>query len=115
MAVIEEIVGDGVEPGHYWFKCQGCGQRHTVQTKTGSLGTPWGFNGNVDRPTFTPSVLVRWGKHADPKWQAPDGQDHWSGICHFYVRNGFQEFLTDCTHALAGRTVVMPEIEDNKH
>jgi hypothetical protein len=37
----------------YW--CQGCNCTHTIKTK--GVGA-WGWNGDVEKPTFTPSVLV---------------------------------------------------------
>lgn len=68
-------------------------------------GKPWGFNGNLELPTFTPSVLGRWDE-----WQG-DGVPAKSHVCHSFVRNGRIEFLGDCTHALAGQTVDLPDIE----
>lgn len=32
--------------------------------------------------------------------------------CHSYVRNGHVEFLSDCTHELAGQTVELPDLPD---
>lgn len=62
----------------------------------------WSFNGDFDRPVFGPSVL-----NARNKRQY---------VCHSFVGcNGAQPgqiiFLGDCTHALAGQTVDLPEIE----
>lgn len=30
--------------------------------------------------------------------------------CHSFVRDGQIEFLSDCTHALAGKTVSLPAV-----
>lgn len=64
----------------------------------------WSFNGDLDRPTFGPSVLSKFkqymGQELPPK-------EH---ICHSYVRDGRIQFLPDSTHALAGQTVELPEI-----
>lgn len=39
----------------------------------------------------------------------PDaGKTH---VCHSFIRDGRIEFLSDCTHALAGQTVDLPDIE----
>lgn len=43
----------------YW--CQGCGSMHTVRTDGPTA--IWGFDGNVDAPTFTPSVLTTSGHY----------------------------------------------------
>jgi hypothetical protein len=74
----------------YRFDCPGCDRPHVV-------GLGWTFNGSFERPTFTPSVLVTRG--GDPAYR-----------CHSYVTDGRIAFLSDCSHALAGRTVDLPEV-----
>lgn len=61
---------------------------------------PWGFNGDLEKPTFTPSILTRY-----PVYGVGER------ICHSYVRDGMIEFLSDCTHALAGQTVPLPDLD----
>ena len=60
----------------------------------------WVFDGNVEKPTFSPSVLTT----------MPDGDG--SYVCHSFIRNGKIEFLLDCTHALSGKTVDLPAIPE---
>lgn len=69
----------------------------------------WSFNGDFDKPVFGPSVL-----------QTTPGYPE-DGIaptcCHSFVGcNGAAPgqiiFLGDCTHALKGQTVDLPEIND---
>lgn len=55
----------------------------------------WSFNGSVDSPTLSPSVLTKVG---------PNGK-----VCHSLVRDGMIQFLSDCNHSLAGQTVPVPE------
>jgi hypothetical protein len=43
--------------------------------------------------------------HPNPNANPP------SPLCHSFVRDGRIEFLSDCTHSLAGQTVELPEIE----
>lgn len=85
-----------------------------------SNGRPcWTFNGDLDRPTLSPSLLVRTGHHitGQPpeencrhcKDAKEDGHPTFCGICHSFIRDGKMEFLGDCTHKLSGQTV---EIED---
>ena len=62
----------------------------------------WGFNGDVDRPTFTPSILVYGNKHTDGSIYSPR--------CHSFVRDGRIEFLGDCEHPLAGQTVDLLDV-----
>jgi hypothetical protein len=85
----------------YIFHCPGCKSGHAVwTTKPNSLGAQWTFDGNMERPTFSPSVLA--------KWKSRDGKEK---ICHSFVRDGHIQFLSDCTHELAGQTVPLPDDE----
>lgn len=97
----------------YEFHCPGCGHSHVYYTKNPEGRPVWSFNGDVNNPTFTPSLLNRWGKHADPEWQEPTepAPSHgWSGTCHLYVTNGQIQYLGDCSHHLAGTTIEMEDI-----
>ena len=66
----------------------------------------WDFNGNFDLPTFNPSVL----SHFDMPEE--DGYPAVHFVCHSFVRDGKIQFLGDCTHALAGQTVDLPELPE---
>jgi len=93
----------GGEGGSVFFDCPGCGWRHRVTVGDGP-GPRWGYNGNPDAPTFTPSVLVTYdGPDADQDGGHP-------AVCHSFVTDGRIQFLGDCTHALAGQTVDLPNI-----
>ena len=65
----------------------------------------WDFDGNLDQPTLSPSILTTWNE-----WQGEGNPDK-AHVCHSFVRAGRIEFLSDCTHALAGQTVDLPEIQ----
>ncbi|MBT2326141.1 ammonia monooxygenase [Variovorax paradoxus] len=82
------------DPHYAWFHCPGCDGKHAVGTGPGG----WGWNGSHDAPTLTPSVKVTGG-----------GDPHY--CCHSFVREGRIEFLGDCTHALAGQTVDLPDLQ----
>lgn len=77
----------------FTFWCPGCKSIHSINTE----GPPpvWGFNGDHEKPTFTPSLRVRWTYGGDPQ------------CCHSFIRDGQWQFLSDCTHELAGKTVPM--------
>ena len=63
-------------------------------------GTPnWTWNGSVDFPTVRPSVLTR-GEDIDG--------DH---VCHSWINDGMVQFLGDCSHEFAGKTVELLEVE----
>ena len=87
----------------YSFWCPGCDEAHSLRVGQPS-GLNWSFNGNLDAPTFQPSVLVTW--RGPPPREPDDPPDR---ICHSFVTDGRVQFLADCTHALAGQTVPLPE------
>lgn len=77
-------------------------EKHTyhVFPKVGRPGASWTFNGDMEKPTFRPSMneLVNGpGKHHNescPTWR-----------CHFTVTDGMIEYHGDCTHDLVGKTL----------
>ncbi|RDS92593.1 DUF6527 family protein [Pseudomonas fluorescens] len=84
-----------------YFSCPGCDIAHGVSHGNGP-GPRWGWNGNVEAPTFTPSILVRYNWSDGPR------------VCHSFVTGGRIQFLDDCTHYLAGQTVDLPDWEDEQ-
>lgn len=94
-----------VEGGKLLFWCPGCECAHGVNVGEGP-GPRWGFNGDHDQPTFTPSVLVSYnGSDAGVGGSPP-------AVCHSFVRGGHIQFLGDCTHALAGQTVALQPFDE---
>lgn len=103
---------------HIGFWCPGCSQAHVIRLR-GEAGNGWGFDGNIDLPTFTPSVLSRSG-HFMP---GHEGMDCWCTYeertggkpsfdcfqCHLFVTKGKILFLSDCSHPLAGQTIDLPD------
>jgi hypothetical protein len=73
----------------YWIWCPGCNYSHAFTVP------PWKFNGDVEKPTFTPSLLCN--------------QSHPESRCHSIVTDGIIHFQGDCHHALAGKSVPLPE------
>lgn len=106
------LATNGTAPGRrVHFHCPGCDDVHgvTIEAPEG-----WGWNGDLERPTFTPSVLVsgtqwapEYGFHK-PNHDVPPGERI---VCHSFVTDGRIQFLGDCTHALAGQTVDLPPWE----
>ena len=94
-------------PDRVAFRCPGCEGVHVIPVAPEQSGDSWGYNGNPDAPTFTPSVLVRTGRAVDPAFVPEPGDP--PEICHSFVTDGRIQFLGDCTHALAGQTVPLPE------
>lgn len=99
------------EGNHLVFWCPGCDHPHAI---TYDVPNGWTWNGDTDRPTINPSVLVH--PHdtlIDPDLEgdaltAPENRTT-SPRCHSFVTDGTIQFLGDCTHTLAGRTVGLPD------
>jgi len=93
------------------FHCPGCDQRHSVRT-VGNYA--WGWNGSVEKPTLTPSVMVTGvvPLTAEEHTSVMRGEPHEPVpfVCHSCVTDGRIQFLGDCTHALAGQVVDLPEL-----
>lgn len=101
------------------FHCPGCGYAHSIQYGKGK----WSWDGNKDKPTFNPSILVKATKLTEQgeidftEWQKADYPARETAfesiptICHSFVIFGRIQFLNDCTHSLAGQTVDLPNID----
>lgn len=87
--------------------CPACKQLHIFTTEgRNHCGAAWGFDGNVEAPTFTPSMHCSWGGTKDPD----DGTEIPREVCHYFLHGGMIQFLGDCTHAMAGMTVPLPPL-----
>lgn len=93
-----------LEGGRVAFKCPGCKEWHQVRVE-GIGGPIWGFDGNYEKPTFMPSILVTWSEPSNIPEEFDDTSKDKKHICHSFVKNGSILFLNDCTHDLAGQTV----------
>ena len=58
----------------------------------------WEFNGDLQHPTFNPSLFTESGPIQ------PGDPNH---ICHSYLHAGQWRFLDDCTHELKNQVVPM--------
>ena len=88
------------------FFCPGCKESHVIYT---SGPVKWEWNGSFDSPTSSPSILVH--RHAMPDAEEEFEEYRKEMRCHSFVRNGQIEFLSDCTHSLAGQIASLPEIK----
>jgi hypothetical protein len=77
----------------YVIFCPGCGVLHKFDAR-------WQFNGSLELPTFTPSLLI---------------EDAVQNIvCHSIVTNGRIQFLPDSTHRLSGQVCDLPPVAQMK-
>jgi hypothetical protein len=93
---------DGEGTRQYWLHCPGCQNDHAF-TVGGPVGAQprWTFNGSFDRPSFQPSLLCN--------------RDYPESRCHSFVTDGRIQFLSDCWHSLAGKTVDLPDWDNWAH
>lgn len=82
----------------YHITCPGCQTNHAMGAGI------HGFNGDFEKPTFTPSLLC-----TGSKFESKGSDKVVPMQCHSFVRDGRIQFLSDCNHALAGQTVDLPE------
>ena len=81
------------------FFCPACKEYHYIGVATNDMGFPiWQFNGDNETPTVSPSVKVEC--HGD----------YINIVCHSFIKDGKIQFLSDCTHNLAGQTVEMTDL-----
>jgi hypothetical protein len=86
-----------VEDGYLAY-CSGCKQSHLIPSR-------WQFNGNLEKPTFSPSLLIRYHRTIlDEHDNEINGIDY---TCHSFIVDGKWQYCSDSTHALAGQTVEM--------
>lgn len=101
MTPLSTVLSAG-EHNSLWFFCPGCEMYHRIQHGAGA-GPRWTWNGNAEKPTFSPSILVRFS------WGSPSVDK----VCHSFVTDGRIQFLGDCTHALAGQTIDLPLFDED--
>jgi hypothetical protein len=98
------------------FFCPGCNLEHEIRFSAGG----WTWNQSLEAPTFMPSVLARSGHYAEDRqtdkcWctyakeHPNEPVDFHCYRCHSFVKDGKIRFLEDCSHALAGQTVDLPD------
>lgn len=110
-----------VQSGALSFWCPGCQKAHLVYID--GSGPRWAWNGNADKPTFSPSLLVTWHQWTPPA-TTPEIRDKITKgeilqtkvdhVCHSFIRDGEIQYLSDCTHALAGKTVPLPNLIESE-
>lgn len=86
------------------FNCPACNDIHAFKyysdpfKYTNTDKDPWKFNYNFDRPIIRPSISV------------DAGNSNINYKCHSYVEEGFIKYLDDCSHAMKGLSIELPDI-----
>ena len=103
-AMLRGVDDHGIHYQALAFVCPGCAVMHSnsglhmLPVNCGDVKAPsWDFDGNLDAPTLSPSILT--GRGSD-------------NVCHSFLRAGVFEYLGDCTHPLTGQQVPMGELPD---
>ena len=75
--------------------CPGCKQAHVINVeKPNHLGAKWSWDGDVNKPTFSPSINI-------------------VGSCHYFIQQGKIAYCSDSKHALAGQNVYLPDFPED--
>ena len=98
----------------YSFYCQGCKCHHGVWIKKENYAGPvWDFNNDIKNPTFYPSIKVEWIYcEYDQITSMPIQSTRKIMICHSFITNGKIQYLSDCTHKLAGQTIDLSDEDE---
>lgn len=88
----------------FLFWCPGCESPHPywVKPRPDAAGHVWDFNGDREKPTFRPSLLVNANTPGAKR-------------CHLFMTDGKLQFCSDSQHELAGKTVDCPEWPYGEH
>lgn len=73
----------------YIIWCEGCQQTHSFDVREDGGQPTWEFNGNMEKPTFTPSLRY-------PR-------------CHLILTDGIIHYCGDCYHHLCSLDVPLAE------
>jgi hypothetical protein len=96
----------------YSHWCPPCGEMHNIPDS-------WTFDGNLNTPTFNPSVKIT-GKQT-----VQDDKGEWTGdwvrgpdgkaldlCCHYFLHAGVLKYCGDCTHSGKGQNIPLPPLPD---
>ena len=101
--ILRTVNNRGVTYDALMFSCPGCvagGPEgydgiHMLPVNTENTSPSWQWNGDLEAPTLSPSILS-------------------SGYvrCHSFLRDGVFQFLNDSTHPLSGKSVPISDLPD---
>lgn len=77
----------------YVFFCPGCLHDHAYEVPR------WEWNGSLDKPTFTPSLM--------------NNANYPESRCHLAVTDGVIHFYDDCHHDMKGKDIPMFDYDED--
>ena len=83
---------------HWMIKCQACDHHYIPKDR-------WKFDGNVESPSFTPSVNESVNQPEMDGYRPEVKSSRW----HFTVTKGKITYGDDCSHDLRGQTLILPD------
>jgi len=79
---------------YYVFHCPGCNEDHVIYTRNPG-GPEWTFDGNMEKPTFSPSIK----------------RTNHLGICHLVITKGEIHYCGDCFHEQQNKICQMVDLD----
>lgn len=102
---LQKVIRDDISYNVLVFVCPGCvaGERPgyegvhmlPVNVPEGVHKPSWDWDGNLEAPTLSPSILTTGPSR-----------------CHSFLNAGIFDFLSDSEHSLAGQKVPMPDLPE---
>lgn len=102
----------------YWLYlhwCPACKSMHQYRVaKSGGNGInpdlpDWSFNGDLENPTFSPSMLITIPERTDR-----NGVKHPRyTICHYILTEGVINYCGDCPHEMKNQSIPLPDLPED--
>lgn len=100
-SIVRRVDDHGIHYDALAFVCPGCNNNlHMLPVNTTKKSPSWEWDGNLEAPTLSPSILTKWGK--EPKLF----------VCHSFLKAGVFEYLADCTHVLRCQFIKLSDLPD---
>ncbi len=98
--------------GVFKIYCPACKDFHFIPTLPVEwCKAVWKFNKNLDNPTFTPSVDIKYDFSHLENPEDYVSEDIMNYRCHFTIEDGKITYCDDCNHSLKGSIATLPNLE----
>lgn len=97
----------------WWHWCPACKTMHAINVEhPNGNKARWMFDGDLNKPTFHPSIKIKIGPMPTVPEGRPDAGKTF--VCHYHLRHGKITYCDDCTHELKGQTIDLPPIPEGE-